>query len=153
MCNSHGASCAHKGKTGTDKSAEMFVQPSCAIACTNLNMYCLGLLAMRDRQRYGGDAIQSVLLMTESCVPCKPRRLITWTLTKMSHDTGPRSAVVSASDLPSGVRIPSESCGIFRPWPAPTQSWECYGPSGKAGTTQPSFIHFDGCVFEGGQLL
>ena len=26
--------------------------------------------------------------------------------------------------------------------PAPTQSWECYGPSGKAGTTQPSFIHF-----------
>ena len=30
----------------------------------------------------------------------------------------------------------------FRPWPAPTQSWECYGPNGKAGTTQPSFIHF-----------
>ena len=22
------------------------------------------------------------------------------------------------------------------------QSWECYGPSGKTGTTQPSFIHF-----------
>ena len=23
-----------------------------------------------------------------------------------------------------------------------TTIWECYGPSGKAGTTQPSFIHF-----------
>ena len=60
------------------------------------------------------------------------------------NQTGPPSAVVSASDcgLEGGVRIPSESCGIFRPWPAPTQSWECYGPNGKAGTTQPSFIHF-----------
>ena len=39
----------------------------------------------------------------------------------------------------SWVRIPSESCVIFQPW---LQSWECYGPTGKAGTTQPSFIHF-----------
>ena len=24
---------------------------------------------------------------------------------------------------------------------ASTQSWECYGPSGKAGTTQTSLVH------------
>ena len=26
-----------------------------------------------------------------------------------------------------------QSCGIFQPWLAPAQSWECYGLSGKAG--------------------
>ena len=30
---------------------------------------------------------------------------------------------------------------------APTQSWKCYGPSGKAGTTQLSFIHFTDASF------
>ena len=64
-------------------------------------------------------------------------------LQKNKNLTGPRSAVVSASDCGSeGLGFEShQSCGIFRPWPAPTQSRECYGPNGKAGTTQPSFIH------------
>ena len=36
----------------------------------------------------------------------------------------------------------SDQDQVYDSWPAPTQSWECYGPNGKAGTTQPSFIHF-----------
>ena len=28
---------------------------------------------------------------------------------------------------------------MFEPWLAPAQTWECYGPSGKARTTQPNF--------------
>ena len=52
---------------------------------------------------------------------------------------------------PSPREILNEECQVdpylFRPPPPPpppasTQSWECYGPSGKAGTTQLSFIHF-----------
>ena len=35
-------------------------------------------------------------------------------------------------------------CGIFQPWPASAQTWECYWSSGKAGTTQLSFIHLVG---------
>ena len=36
----------------------------------------------------------------------------------------------------SWVGIPLESCEIFRPWPAPVLSWDCYGPDGKAWTRQ-----------------
>ena len=53
-----------------------------------------------------------------------------------------RSIVVSTSHCRSeGLGFEShQSGGGFQPWLSPTQSWECYGPSGKAGTTQPSFI-------------
>ena len=59
--------------------------------------------------------------------------------------TGPRSVVVSVLDCGSetlGFESHQSHVGGFQPWPAPTQSWECYGPSGKAGTTQLNFIHF-----------
>ena len=43
-------------------------------------------------------------------------------------------------DWPHIAMVSISNC--FQPWPAPTQSWKCYGPHGKAGTMQPSFIHF-----------
>ena len=62
-----------------------------------------------------------------------------------TRQQAPRSVVVSAlgcrlEDL--GFESYQSYVGFFQPWPAPTQSWKCYGLSGKAGTTQPSFIHF-----------
>ena len=46
----------------------------------------------------------------------------------------------------SSVWIRSESCGIFQPSSAPTQSWEWYGLNGKAGGSPemltPSLILF-----------
>ena len=33
-------------------------------------------------------------------------------------------------------------CNGTSDWPAPTHSWECYVPNGKAGITQLHFIHF-----------
>ena len=59
--------------------------------------------------------------------------------------TGPRSVVVSTLECGSeglGFESYQSQCWIFQPWPAPTQSWECFGNSGKAGTTQPSFTYF-----------
>ena len=64
--------------------------------------------------------------------------------------TGPRSAVVSASDCGSeglGFESHQSHVGFFGPGRLSGQSWECYGPSGKAGTTQPSFIHFTDASF------
>ena len=48
------------------------------------------------------------------------------------------------------VPIPSESRDIFQPWPASTRSWECCGPSGKAGITQLSFISVNNCFSAAG---
>ena len=44
---------------------------------------------------------------------------------------------ISASDCGlEGLGFKShQSCWIFQPWPAPAQSWECYGPMGKASLT------------------
>ena len=63
--------------------------------------------------------------------------------------TGPRSAVVSASDCGSeGLGFESH-----QPWPAPTQSWECYGPSGKGWNYTAELHPLHGCVFEGVALI
>ena len=65
----------------------------------------------------------------------------------LSHQ--PYSIVVSALDCGlEGLWFDFESYQrheeIFQPELAPTQSWMCYGPSGKAQTTQMSFICFKG---------
>ena len=68
-----------------------------------------------------------------------------WYYTKFKKCTSLCSKVVSASDCRSkglGFKSSGLSCRISQPWPAPTQSLKCYGPIGKARTTQPSFIHF-----------
>ena len=55
--------------------------------------------------------------------------------------------LLSRSGLRLGVRVERWRAGIqlvmwdFSAQTVPFQSWECYGPSGKAGTTQPTFIH------------
>ena len=64
--------------------------------------------------------------------------------------TGSHSVLVSVR-LQVGrswVQIPSETCGIFQPWPAPTQSWECYGPSGKGWNHTAKLHPLHRCVFE-----
>ena len=63
---------------------------------------------------------------------------------KFIKKAGHHSIVVGTLDCGSeGLGFEShQSCGIFQPWPTPTQRWECNGPNGKAGTTQLSFIHF-----------
>ena len=66
-------------------------------------------------------------------------------MSSLLKSAGSRSIVVSASKCKSGLGFQSHQShvGFFQPWLAPTQSWECYGPNGKAGTTQLSFIHFN----------
>ena len=73
------------------------------------------------------------------------------TFTKSGVAAGSRVIVVSASECGSclGFESHQNRAGFSQPWPAPTQSWECYGPSGKAGTTKPSFIHFTGASLRG----
>ena len=58
--------------------------------------------------------------------------------------TGPRSAVVSASDCGSeglGFESHQSHVGFFGPGRLLPRAGSAMGPSGKAGTTQPSFIH------------
>ena len=65
--------------------------------------------------------------------------------------TGPRRVVVSTSDCESeglGFESHQSHVGICQPWQALTQSWECYGPSGKA---ELHFLH--GRVFESVALI
>ena len=71
-----------------------------------------------------------------------------WTNTRCFL-TSPIGIVVSALDCGlEGLWFDFESYQrheeIFQPELAPTQSWMCYGPSGKAQTTQMSFICFKG---------
>ena len=77
-------------------------------------------------------------------------------LSKFNPFTGPRSAVVSASDCGSeglGFESHQSHVGFFGPGTAPTQSWECYGPSGKAANHTAELHPLNGCVFEGVALI
>ena len=58
--------------------------------------------------------------------------------------TGPRSAVISASDCGSeglGFESHQSHVGFFIPGRLLPRAGSAMGPVGKAGTTQPSFIH------------
>ena len=76
---------------------------------------------------------------------CQPHRVTSGRITssQLLHTKLKRESL-SVSDCRSeGLGFKAhQSCDTSQPWPASTQSWECYGPSGKAGATQLSFIHF-----------
>ena len=61
------------------------------------------------------------------------RYFMWWLFMLRNYSTSPHSAVARAWDCGSeGLGFEShQSCGIFQPWPAPTQSWECMGPMGR----------------------
>ena len=69
---------------------------------------------------------------------------------KKKEGTGPRSAVVSASDCGSeglGFESHQSHVGFFSPGRLLPRAGSAIGPVGKAGTTQPSFVHFTDASF------